>query len=220
MYESLKSTVRPYKIVLNSMKTNFFPYPYRKYMHKHKIIFIHIPRTGGTSVLRYFSEKETGRDHSTWFNYLHSSPYAFNSYYKFAIVRNPWDRTLSAYKYLLGGGNKMGDLELMERLKIYEDFNHFVKDGLLSMILDNVRLFLPQIFFVCDGKSNIMVDKILRFENYQDCVSNILPKIKNKKIEKINSSERGDYKDYYNEETINIVKGIYKNDIENFEYKF
>ena len=67
---------------------------------KHKIIFIHIPRTSGTSIESAFDlnmdkegdkhlraseiKKKTGSD-------------KWNSYFKFSIVRNPWERFASMY---------------------------------------------------------------------------------------------------------------------------
>jgi hypothetical protein len=66
-----------------------------------KIIFIHIPRTGGTSVEKYFNFKyEAGwkpktAQHLTLQEY--SEHYDTDNYFKFTIVRNPWDRLMSWY---------------------------------------------------------------------------------------------------------------------------
>lgn len=70
-------------------------------LHDSKIIFIHIPRTGGTSVEKHFGFKhqhgwkpETAQ-HLTLKEY--SNHYDVNDYFKFTLVRNPWDRLVSWY---------------------------------------------------------------------------------------------------------------------------
>jgi sulfotransferase famil protein len=66
--------------------------------HQYGCIFIHIPKTGGKSVQRFFR--------TNWQNHKDISRYAqeldpriFKSYYKFTVVRNPWDRIVSDYNY-------------------------------------------------------------------------------------------------------------------------
>jgi len=70
-------------------------------LHDKKIIFIHIPRTGGTSVEEYFQFKHQHgwkpdtAQHLTLKEY--SDHYDVEDYFKFTIVRNPWDRLVSWY---------------------------------------------------------------------------------------------------------------------------
>ena len=69
--------------------------------HKHKCIFIHIQRTGGTSIERWLQgEDQWNLKH----NYKHITtsyakerayPEYYDDYFKFTFVRNPYERVLS-----------------------------------------------------------------------------------------------------------------------------
>src|SRR6187402_3169911 len=66
--------------------------------HKHQCIFVHIPKTAGNSINRVFgvgweNHKDLARYHAE------IPRETFERYFKFAIVRNPWDRLLSDYNY-------------------------------------------------------------------------------------------------------------------------
>ncbi|MBN86701.1 MAG: hypothetical protein CL885_04185, partial [Dehalococcoidia bacterium] len=66
--------------------------------HKHRFIFVHIPKTAGTSVtacLRPYCETYLKHHHI-----LDVLPENHDSYYKFCVARNPWDRCVSRYFYL------------------------------------------------------------------------------------------------------------------------
>jgi hypothetical protein len=70
-------------------------------LDKHKILFIHIPRTGGTSVENHFNYQSKhgwnpkNSQHLTLEEY--SNHYNLDDYFKFTVVRNPWDRLVSWY---------------------------------------------------------------------------------------------------------------------------
>lgn len=66
-----------------------------------KLLFVHIPRTAGSSVEKFFDYQLHGKylphnaQHSTLEEY--DGGYDLEDYFKFTIVRNPWDRLLSWY---------------------------------------------------------------------------------------------------------------------------
>ena len=91
-----------------------------------KFIFIHIPKTAGTSIaaaLRQYQNPKCNALHSNSFDRKHPTTNEikthlgeerFNQYYKFAFVRNPWDRVLSNYYWHI----KQGEL----RHGTFEDY--------------------------------------------------------------------------------------------------
>ena len=69
-----------------------------------KIAFIHIPKTGGTSIGDVLKVNYGGHQciqynrHHTLSELLHKYPKC-NEYIKFSVVRNPWDKMVSQFEY-------------------------------------------------------------------------------------------------------------------------
>mgnify|MGYP000120832101 CR=1 FL=1 len=67
-----------------------------------KTIFVHNPRAGGSSLERYLGLKYAfGKSiggHATIKDFEKKFP--LSEYYKFVIIRNPWDRFVSSYLHL------------------------------------------------------------------------------------------------------------------------
>lgn len=140
-------------------------YPYKSFMHKHKCVFIHIPKNAGSSVLAAFKDN-SGRKHAKWSDFYESNDYFFNRYVKFAIVRNPLDKLISAYNYsLLGGNHSAGDNALKDQIQQNSScFNEFVDKLLCYDFIMQQVLFYPQYLFVFDRQLTCMVDYMLRYE--------------------------------------------------------
>src|SRR5689334_4209923 len=93
--------------------------------HRHRCLFIHIPKVAGQSIeevfirlhnltwktrapllLRRNDQPELGPPRLAhlkaidYVRYCYVTPQEFNSYFKFSFIRNPWDRMVSFYKYL------------------------------------------------------------------------------------------------------------------------
>jgi hypothetical protein len=66
--------------------------------HDKKVIYIHLPRTGGHSIRKVFSWKW---DHFVWgeSHYDYLTDEICSQYFMFTFVRNPFDRMVSLYWY-------------------------------------------------------------------------------------------------------------------------
>ena len=145
-------------------------FPYAAYMDRHKCIFIHIPRTGGSTIRTLLGAPVPGRMHLPWSIYRQANPKKFDDYFKFAFVRHPLERVLSAYSYLLAGGNGKGDLAAAGLISQFGSFDTFVRDGLLNGTFLNHVLFVAQSYFVCDYSGAIKVDFLGRMASFgADC---------------------------------------------------
>ena len=183
--------------------------------HQHKFLFIHVPRTGGSSIEYQFDYKE-GQEQNKhwnlngWKNYLNSED--FDSYFKFTFVRNPWDILISKYVTswysLKGRGSSIGyksGKTLKYFLDHYEPVAHEHGDGLLDY-------FDPK-----------QMDFIARFENRNKDLEYISNKIGfniDANTKRRDHRHKKHYTEYYDDETREIVAEKYARDIEYFGYKF
>jgi len=139
----------------------------------------------------------------------------FKNYFKFAFVRNPWDRVVSCYQNKIV--EKMKPDYFGECLgKSFEYFVKFIQKENLSKSNRHIRL--QSRLFPCND-----VDFIGRFENFNSDVKFVLNKIGMgvKDIAKLNTSGRKkNYRDYYNENTREIIRKKYAKDIKIFKYSF
>jgi len=138
----------------------------------------------------------------------------YRDYFKFAFVRNPWDRVVSCY--LDKVVNKRRDYYMECHGKDFEYFVRFIKKKDLSICDRHIRL-QSRLFPYRE------VDFIGRFENFENDLRSVLDKlnIKVNRIPRLNVTKRtGAYKSYYSERTKHIIADKYSKDVELFGYKF
>ena len=189
--------------------------------HKHKFIFTHIPKTGGSSV------------HSSLNDYFEPNQWMHNDlqkdlkkcssdYFKFAFVRNPWDLTVSSYHYFC-----YSDVTKWRRKKIPKNF--IFKDWLRWKQKNRSRGWKKnrcygknQLCYVSNIRGELLADFIGRFENLQKDFNTICDKIgiPHQELPHKNATKHKHYTEYYDEETKQIVAERYANDIEYFNYEF
>jgi len=151
----------------------------------------------------------------------------FESFFKFAFVRNPWDRLLSAYNFLTSGGMSEGDRLWAERnLSGISGFEEFVKGHLRKRNIFSSIHFIPQYRFLCRPHStDVRVDFIGKYESLDRDFRTVREKIGLGTAGELphfnrGKSGAGDYRQAYTRETRDIVAGVYRQDIELFGYAF
>jgi len=178
-----------------------------------KLLFVHIPKTAGTSILNVLKDKgldpwdrrsvEYPRGHLPLV-LLKQQNVVAESVFSFAVVRNPYTRTYSCF-HQFNKTNKT-NISFTEYLKNIQRNN-------ISRITP--LLHLPQYLYVINEHGVISTDKLYRFED--------LSELQNDFGLELGFDNPGKYvielynKDYTNE-AIDLVQKIYKSDFERFEY--
>lgn len=194
--------------------------------HKHKCIFIHIPRCGGTSMEIFLSGGnwwgvDQGKTkHLIASTAKHIYKEYWDDYYKFSFVRNPWDRMVSMAKYSKTYGVTLGEnfIDFSEYFKKYPNIEvdpvSESANGHFTAINNSVYLNIL----------NEELDFIGRYENMRSDFNHVLSCIGLDNVELVNNkrhqSAHAHYTKYYNEETRQIIGEKYKKDIEYFGYTF
>jgi hypothetical protein len=179
------------------------------------VCFIHIPKCGGTSVKSALGLEL--KDHPLLCDMISAG--LPNNAIKVAIVRDPFDRLVSAYEHIRKG-KKQNRIFKSLVLNNYENFDDSVLNWLSETNIYNWIHFLPQTdFLTLDGK--LAVDHIYKLEDIEKNWAEV-SKIFNAKtvITKNNISDRRPLEDYYmNKDVIKKVMDLYKKDFENLNYK-
>jgi len=199
--------------------------------YHYKYVFIHITKTGGSSIEKALVDdsqifrsnkwRYEGKvfnaplNHLTWKQILRSqalNKYQQSRFHKFTFVRNPWDRVIS----------ECFCPHIQGVYKSCETITDRIKRVCELSIKGHAAHFLPQVNYIdecCDivvGKFEQLSDE---FQKICDIVrvSNVTLNHTNKGIKQ---RERKPYQFYYDKDTIDLVKNTYRQDIDRFEYSF
>ena len=156
-----------------------------------KCIFFHIPKTAGVAVsTALFGNIKWGHRNAAYY-IEHFGNKAFSSFYKFTIVRNPYDRLYSAFIFLKNGGINEADYAFSKNyLSKFSSFDDFVRNGLEKEVIRKWVHFLPQSHFVIDKKGQLVVDFVGKMETLNDDFLTICNSIKvNAKLVAMNQTK-------------------------------
>ncbi|HEY4969469.1 MAG TPA: sulfotransferase family 2 domain-containing protein [Steroidobacteraceae bacterium] len=203
---------------------------------RRKFIFVHIPKTAGSSVstaLRKwdsrFGWKRSNHQHDTLPEFLalnckkmarvhpDGSRSFLDQYFKFAFVRNPWERFVSFFFYLKNHhGRQIPELgsivEVMDLLKALE------RRAPWLVKLHGIR---PQSDFLYGADQRLLVDFVGRFERLEEDFRTVAARIGIAgSLPHRNASEHDSYARYYDIWGKEFIADYYKNDISSLGYTF
>lgn len=185
-------------------------------------IFVHIPKCAGRSVAESLFGNYGG-GHANLERYSRVfAPSDFLRYFKFTIVRNPWDRLYSAWRFLKSGGLNRKDREwAAQNLSPYPDFESFVGKWLSPDSLHEYMHFYPQSDFLRVNGKHFPIDFVGRFENLEEDFQFICRKLSiESSLQLLNRSSPVDYREAYTDEMREVVADVYVEDIDTFSYTF
>lgn len=208
--------------------------------HERKIIFIHIPKNAGSSVedmlwpknkyqrtedrlwmgfvKKFYNKYQTGGlQHLLALQILEEvGSEIFSEYFKFTVVRNPWDKCISQFLYI------KTRKDLQEFISLPEDFS-------LPQYLDAIERKLhvqwqKQCEFIEDHQGRNLVDWVGRFENLENdmkCIAEIAGLDLSLEFPRSNSAQnRLHYSHYFDQESKERVAAMYAKDISKFGYSY
>jgi hypothetical protein len=178
--------------------------------------FIHINKTGGSSIEKALNVPLVHETALVYRDLIGEK--RWKERFSFAIIRNPWDRAVSQFHYrqMINqtglANNPLGFKEWLRR--VYIDHS--------PEYMDEEKMFLTQADWVCDERGRIMVDYIGRFETLQQSWDDICTALHREKslLPHVKKSSRGNYRDYYDDESHEIIASYFRPDIDLFDYSF
>lgn len=195
------------------------------------ILFVHIQKTGGSSILRALGQEPHPR-----YKHFFAADFRrmrtagqWDRAFKFAFVRNPWDRLVSwwsmanAYRDAFRQGARLNRFftYIFENSVTFEDFilnchaDIADPDG-RKCILRN------QLDYLTDGEGRLLVDYVGRFENLAGDFTEVTRQLRlpDTALEHRNRTAHAPYTAYYSDRTRAVIEQAYQRDIARFGYAF
>ena len=189
--------------------------------HKYRFIFVHAGRTGGSTFERLAEmgvtwDKRTQHLGNTDFPEKHASiqyyqdryPREFAEYFKFTLVRNPFDRVVSAWIWRTRVVKDVGPCSLKDFIRARRPSSSYAS----KFALRGASL----------RESIARLDYIGRFEDLPAPYEYLCRKlgIPSQSIPHTNRTPIEKYWEYYDAESVEMVRKLYPEDIEVFDYDF
>ena len=206
---------------------------------EHSFVFVHIPKTGGTSIqvalrgaaitlglvgMSTPDQREKLGITDAWLHHIPAielrhilGTAAWDRFFKFAFVRNPWERLVSLYHFQRDQFAASPDFrqrwpEIAARFATTHSFGEWLRGGPGPTL---------QLDRIADREGRLLVDFVGRFEQIERDFSYVQQRIGiMASLPHLLRSEHRPYRDYYDDEAHDLVAHHYRRDIEGFGYDF
>lgn len=199
--------------------------------HERRLIFVHIQKTGGDSVCTALGKEPNCPEkhmRAAELRNLYGAA-AWDGYFKFSFVRNPWDRLVSWWANIDSKREAFERGARLNRFQAYvlgraKNFGEFLTDcgDEIDDIDGRKWVYRNQRDYLCDAQGTTIVDFVGRFEtltaDFADAIarSGAAPV----PLPHVNQSPRRPYRDYYDADTRALVAARFERDIATFGYSF
>ena len=201
----------------------------------HQFVFVHVRKAAGTSLRQILGQVSLPKNNQLWYKLLSRNGFSvdyhkysfrkhsalieaeksmpserYQSYFKFAFVRNPWDRLVSEFEYIKTQNTHSRHKKLSQMT--FEDY----------ITYQGQRPAAHQFNVLCNKSGDLGVDYVGKFERLDDSLVEISNKVKLdcSQIPHINKIKRQPFQSYYNATTAEKVAKLWAKDIAVFDYQF
>lgn len=195
--------------------------------HQYKLCYSDIPKAASTSIrtllYEHFFKKKPNDDIHYLYRVKNINSFNFqnkNCYFSFSIVRNPFERIVSAYKDKFQKGQWSAKTYLFGIMDYGLNFDSFVKWICLIPERFAEDHFVSQYAILYDKKGKCRVEHIGKFEELNTFWKNVVQKHRNlPDLPHHNSTKKSDWRDFYTPKTAKMIYNRYKKDFETFGYE-
>ncbi len=212
--------------------------------HQHRFVFLAVPRTASTTLRRILDDYSDvksvhisrSRDDHPFYHHItarelieifQSKDWRWADYTKFCCVRNPYDRLVSLYHHHIvqktrrfGKAGRIVHIFAQTIVSRFDTFSKYV-----IRIQPHERLPASLQSFACDKDGHCVIDDFMVFEKLECQLPVYLDQwgihVSAAAIPHMNASlNRRAYRRYYSDHVRKIAEGLYRYEIERFNYQF
>jgi len=196
---------------------------------QYKFIFLHIPKTAGTSISHVFYEKLLGEyfvGHPSVHYDVDITAHQKNNYFKFSVQRNTFDRVVSIWSYwnyrIIRDEKKIPTVSFQDFCINFHNFSEVISnyfDPLETVHFDTCHTAIKR---MTNHQLSISdIDYFINFDDLKKGFQNVCSKLNiNCDLPHLNATERKHYREYYTPKCVDIISKRYKKDIEYFGHEF
>jgi hypothetical protein len=202
--------------------------------HKHKYLFVELPRTGSTAISKELCEHYDGRSilykHSTYCDFLRSASPDEKKYFVFSCIRNPMDVVVSLYvRYKNDQNQRYTDPAKLAR---HKGIGAYADKTIFKFIQANDADFADYFlrfyripYNTWAHLSHRDFDFIIRYESLANDFSDVLRLIgiePRRPLPLINKTDRKseNFSSYYTPRTIRRAQWVFGSYMQQWGYKF